>query len=530
MTAPLAIVRTRDAESGGPAAVRPVPPREPAVVRHARALDLLRGRQVLILNCHDVRHPAAGGAETYVHEIARRWVAAGIGVTLLTTGRAGTPDTETIDGIVIRRAGRELSVHPRTVGRRWRWGDRFDAVLDCRNGVPFFAPVTLGPRVPVVQLVLEDQFESRLPAAVGRLLEGPMARKLYGRGRSVAVSPSTREQMRGRLGVDGVIDIVPHGSRPVGPLRRSRASDPTIVLVSRLVPDKRITLLVDAVAAIRHRVPGLTVDVLGSGPALAGLRAAAAERGLAGSLLFHGELDDAARDAMTARAWLTTSTSSGADWAGAVLDAAAVGVPCVALRAPGVQDAVLDGRTGWLVDTPESFAGALLRALADLADPLRSTVMSEECLAWADCFTWERSAELLAGTLVAEMQRLRHTTLGRRDGTRVRARADSATAAWFAHPDPAVLAARLRVTDEICSAGTAAAAVLRGGDDLAAVALLDGLGAVDIRVRPAARHEVLAGPALLDRRFRRRLLLPSADPAEPARPLLAPSLIHRGDA
>lgn len=481
------------------------------VVRHGRALGLLRGRQVLILSRRDVRHPAAGGAETYVHRIAARWAGAGVGVTMLTARVAGAPTVETIDGVLIRRAGGDLSVYSHSAGRLWSWGDHFDVILDCQSGMPFFAPFALGPRVPVVQLV--DRIRHDPPgqgfpaavAAVGRLLEGPVARRVYGRTRSVAVSPSTRQEMREHLGVEGPIDVVPGGGPPVVRTAARRASDPTVVVVGRLVASKRIELLVDAVAAVRHRIPGLQVDVVGSGPALATLRAAAAQRGLGASLTFHGRVGDATRDMLLARAWLTTSTSSGNGWGCTVLEAAAAGVPTVALREPGIRDAVLDGRTGWLIDGPDRFAGALLDAVQDVSDPCRAAEMAQACRAWASCFTWDRSAELLAGTVVAAMQQVRHVAAGRAD-TRLRLRSDCTTAAWFDHPDPAAVAGRLRVTDEMWSVGSSCAAVLRECDDVAALARLEELGAVDVRVRPATRYQLLGGPALLDPRLAPDLL------------------------
>jgi glycosyltransferase involved in cell wall biosynthesis len=471
--------------------------------QHGRALGVLAGRRVLVLNWRDIRHPQAGGAEVYVHEIVRRWVAAGVGVTLLTARAPGMPEQERIDGIEIRRAGGALSVYPRTAARLLRWGDRFDAVLDCQNGVPFFAPLSLGPRVPVIQLVHhvhQDQFAGRFPAgvaAVGRALEGPVARRVYGRSRSVAVSPSTRQEMRARLGFDGIVDVVPNGGHTGAVVERRPAAVPTVVVVSRLVPHKRIDLLLDAVGVVRSRLPDLHVDVVGTGPELASLWMATAQRPLGRTVTFHGRASDAVRDRLMAGAWLTTSTSAGEGWGCSVLEAAAAGVPCVALRAPGIRDSVIHGRTGWLVDAAARFADDLHRALLHLADPSAAEEMAADCRAWASFFTWDRSAELLAATLVAEMQRRRHTRLGL-PGRRDRARSDTTTAAWFTHPDPASAAARLRVTDEIRSTGTAVTAVLRGCDDVRAIALLEEVGATDIRVRPASRHEILGGPAALD--------------------------------
>ena len=44
----------------------------------------LDGARIVVLNWRDIEHPQAGGAEQYMHQIARRWVAAGAQVTWLT--------------------------------------------------------------------------------------------------------------------------------------------------------------------------------------------------------------------------------------------------------------------------------------------------------------------------------------------------------------------------------------------------------------------------------------------------------------
>ena len=160
--------------------------------------EQLRGSRILVLNWRDVRHPLAGGAEQYMHEIGSRWVRAGAQVTWLTAAVPGQPDHDQLDGMHILRAGGALSVYPRTAARGRRARGHFDAVVDCQNGTPFFSPLFAGPRTPVVQLVHhvhQDQFLLPFPwplSRVGQLLEGPVSRRVYARRPLVAVSPSTR--------------------------------------------------------------------------------------------------------------------------------------------------------------------------------------------------------------------------------------------------------------------------------------------------------------------------------------------------
>ena len=368
----------------------------------------------------------------------------------------------------------------------------------------------------------QDQFSTRFSstgAAVGRVLEGRVARRVYAGKRTVAVSASTRQELRRRLKFDGPIDVVPNGMTQnlrTGPTG-ARAERPTIVLTSRLVPHKRVDLLLHAVWAALPDVPDLQVEIIGDGPDLTALRRTAVELGLGRVVRFHGRLPDAERDALMDSAWLTTSTSDGEGWGLVVLEGAAAGVPCLALRATGIRDSVLDGVTGWLVDGIDDFAAALPRTLAELADPARAAQVSQACRDWAACFTWDRSAELLAGSVLSEMRAFHRSGADdshlppadrsalHRAATRRRARSDMTTLAHFTHDRPWDAAAALRLTDEAAvrvAAGPESdgpgevVALLRGCDEVDALAVLGRIGAMDPHVRLASRHELLGGPTV----------------------------------
>lgn len=472
----------------------------------ARALPRLAGVRVLVLNWRDVRHSQAGGAEAYAHEISRRWVAAGARVTWLTARDAGQAARDSIDGIEIRRAGGTLSVYAHAALQLVREGRDFDVVLDCQNGIPFFSPLfTLGG-VPVVQLVHhvhQDQFATRFSrggAALGRLLEGPVSRRVYARRRTVAVSPSTRHELRSRLRLDGVVEVVPNGCLPsdrdTGPVRR--APHPTVAVVSRLVPHKRVDLLLQAVARARREVPHLRLDVVGDGPELDRLRHMAVELGLGAAVTFHGRRPDAVRDEILRSAWLTTSTSQGEGWGCSILEAAALGVPCLALQAPGVRDSVVHGRTGWLVEDAGDLAAALVRAVGELSSPGHAEQVAEVCRRWARYFDWDRSAELLAAVVLAEIATGRLPRDLRRARTRRTARSDISTVVRAQHDRPEELVRGLRLTDEVTVSGSGVTAILRGCDEVGALSSLQRLHARDAQARLATRHELLAGPALVD--------------------------------
>ena len=125
--------------------------------------------------------------------------------------------------------------------------------------------------------------------------------------------------------------------------------------MGRLVAHKRAELLLPV--AQRLAGSGLTVDVVGRGPAAASLAAGAEARGLGGTLRLHGFVPEARKQEIVAGSLLHLNTSQGEGWGLCVLEAAALGVPTVAFDVPGLRDAIWDGRTGWLVRDGESDRG-----------------------------------------------------------------------------------------------------------------------------------------------------------------------------
>jgi glycosyltransferase involved in cell wall biosynthesis len=357
------------------------------------------------VNWRDPWHPAAGGAERYAWELARRFAADGRRVDYVTGRAPGQARRETAEGVRVVRLGGRFTVYPLVLAwmlvRRRSW----DAVLDCQNGIPFFTPWVLPRRVPVfcvVHHVHDEQFGLHFPgwlARVGRFLEGPAARRAYRRHACVAVSPSTVTAMRERLGWTGPVYVVPNGVVPPGPPGPS-AEGAGLVCVSRLVPHKRLERLLDVDE--RLRTP---VHIVGRGPEEGRLRERVAARGLGHLVFLHGYLSEEDKNALVARARLHLSTSRGEGWGLSVTEAAALGVPTVAYDVDGLRDAVRDGVTGWLVPAGEDTGDTVERALKELADPRRRREVAAACRDWAGRFDWAHSAARMAALTDAAVRR-----------------------------------------------------------------------------------------------------------------------------
>lgn len=382
------------------------------------------GLRVVVANWRDAGHPEAGGAEVYAEQMAQELSDRGHKVTFLSAAYvgadAGLPARGRVEHL---RSGGRWTVYPAVAWWLLRHRHDVDAVVDCQNGIPFFAPLWVRRRTAVVCVVHHihtEQFGLHFPApvaAVGRLLEGPFSRRVYGRRPAVAVSPSTAQALRSRLRWRGPIHIVPNGApASTDPRTRDRrALLPTVVSVGRLVVHKRVQLLVEAAAKLAAHRPGLTVEIIGSGPELSDLRVLVETLGVGGVVSLPGRLDDEQVAAALDRAWLSVATTRGEGWGLSVLEAAARGLPTLAFEVEGVRDAVRPGRTGWLVDDGADLAAAMDVALDEVAEPSAAAELATACRDWAGEFTWANSGDRLEAVLMAEVRRCSSGRVDRRE-------------------------------------------------------------------------------------------------------------------
>lgn len=147
------------------------------------------------------------------------------------------------------------------------------------------------------------------------------------------------------------------------------AGEVTIAAIGRLAPEKRLDLLLRAVALCRQQVPALRCLLIGGGRELGRLTALTRELGLEAAVEFTGEQRDVRRYFPNLAAVVNSSEREGLPLS--LLEALAAGVPVVATDVGGNREIVRDGVTGILV--PPDDAPALAAGIcAVLADPARA--------------------------------------------------------------------------------------------------------------------------------------------------------------
>ena len=200
-----------------------------------------------------------------------------------------------------------------------------DVVVDVQNGVPYLSTlVTSKPVVNLVHHVHREQWPlvfGPRSARFGWWLESQVAPAAYRRSTYVTVSQSTRRELID-LGVDADrITVIHNGTDATADDSHERSVTPRILVLGRLVPQKRVEIALDAVARLRSRFPTLHLDVVGSGWWDPMLREHAARLGIEDMVTFHAHVSEGEKHRLLAQAWVHAMPSLKEGWGLVVVEA-----------------------------------------------------------------------------------------------------------------------------------------------------------------------------------------------------------------
>ena len=227
--------------------------------------------RVELVAWRDFDDPEAGGSELHAHRVMTAWAEAGLDVSMTTSS---VPDARQVvrrDGYrVVRRSGR-YAVFPRTIlsGALGRIGTG-DGLVEIWNGMPFFSPLWAhSASVVFLHHVHAEMWKMVLPpgmAEAGYAIEHRVAPPIYRRSRIVTLSGSSKQEIVERLGIprrSGRRSLHRASKRfsPGG----ERSTTPLVVAVGRLVPVKRLHLLIGALVKLKPDHPELQAVISGEG-------------------------------------------------------------------------------------------------------------------------------------------------------------------------------------------------------------------------------------------------------------------------
>ncbi|CAN5438897.1 glycosyltransferase family 4 protein [soil metagenome] len=371
----------------------------------AAAQGELAAKRVVVVNWRDLDHSLAGGSERYAWEFALALRDAGAHVEFITARDTGQSRHDVRDGIEVHRGGGAFGFYAFAAWSLLKRRRSLDVVIDPECGIPTFSPLFVRRSTAVVLVVHhvhQEQFVTYFPrplASLGQWLERVAMRRVYRRRRTVVVSESTHQEMRSQLDWRSPVEVIENGAT-VPDTDDEGFLDKDIdrmVVLGRLVPHKRVDLVLHALDALRTERPALRLDICGKGPELDRLRWIAADLDLADRVTFHGYVAEETKAAILRRAALHVCASDIEGWGQVVIEAAGYGIPTIARDVPGLRDSIRDGETGVLVpDSPdldvvrERLTDAVRTLLVELEAPENLRLAYQASQTWATGFSWRR--------------------------------------------------------------------------------------------------------------------------------------------
>jgi glycosyltransferase involved in cell wall biosynthesis len=366
---------------------------------------------------YDHVYPATiGGGERWMHDLAHALVASGHDVTYLTMRHwdDSPPTLPGVELVGLVPAGRVYAEGRRSlwpparfgfaVGRYLhRHGSRFDVVHTA--AFPFFPMLAaaFARRRAGYRLVADwyevwtrrywQRYAGTVVGTVGWLVQRRCVRLHH---RAFCISRLTERRLL-EEGFEGEHAVLP--GLYAGPANLSPEQDveARVVFAGRHVAEKRVPLLVAALAVARRELPDLRLTVFGDGPDRPRAEAEAARLGLRDAVEFVGRRPQEAVEHAFAHAACVASASEREGYGLIVVEAAARGTPSVVVE--GEENAstelVVSGVNGAVAPTatPESIGAAIVEVVR------AGHTLRESTRRWfaehADELRIERSLELV---------------------------------------------------------------------------------------------------------------------------------------
>ncbi len=361
--------------------------------------------------------PKVGGIQSYLYELFRRLPAQEL--TVLTSAHSGAADFDRQQPFRIERARSPVLLPTPGLGRTIRQLSQatgggivlldpalplglLGSRLQLRYGVLLHgAEVTVPGRLPISRQFLRSVLcGASLAIAAGGYPAAEAARAAGARKpRIVIVPPGVDHERFHPINSDERVAV------------RRRLGLPTegrlVVSVSRLVPRKGMDVLIEAVGQLSSARPDLVLAIGGSGRDRRRLELIAKRRSAPVRFLGRVADDDLPMLDAAADVWAMCCRDR---WFGleqegfgiVFLEAAAAGVAQLAGRSGGSLEAVVDGKTGLVVERPGD-AAAVANALANLLDDseLRERLGAEARRRAVTEFDHDKLARMLHETLVS---------------------------------------------------------------------------------------------------------------------------------
>lgn len=353
-------------------------------------------KHILLMNWRDTRHNLAGGAEVYVHELAKSWVKNAYQVSMITSNDGHSLRSEIVDGVFIIRRGGFFTVYIWAfIYYTLKFRGNVDYVVESQNGAPFLTPWYVKEKnIAIIHHINQSIFKRSLPKPFALLacsIEKHFMPHVYRNTKIIVVSPSTKKELQDLVSENLDIDIVYNGVDTKSYIPGKKSYIPTILYLGRLKKYKQVDLLIEAAKDIQKEMPAFQCIIAGDGEERAYLQEKVTSLGLRPNVIFKGKVSESEKIHLYQQAWITVQPSMMEGWGITAIESNACGTPVVAFNVPGLRDAIKHDHSGRLLDTHTSqeLSKELLSLLSDSSYRQRLSSFSR---IWAEEFSWEKSA------------------------------------------------------------------------------------------------------------------------------------------
>lgn len=365
-----------------------------------------------------------GGLGRHVYHLATTLASRGVNVHVVTKDHPDAPEYEKSEGVHIYRV---VNYPPDIQQEDWvPWTLQFNVALleksvALLNDIQKFnvihahdwlvahaaASLKHAYKLPLVATIHATEYgrhQGHLPEPMNKLIHQIEWWLTFESARTICCSRYMQEQITRifELPPDKV-DVIPNGidfeafrnDVSVDLFKRKYVpeGDKLVFFVGRLVYEKGVQTVIEAMPRILDKVPNVSFVVAGSGPHLNQLKGLVSELGLQEKITFAGHVDSTDLSAFYTCADLTVVPSLYEPFGMVVLESMAMNTPTIVADTGGLSEIVVHEETGLKFEPgdSQSLADAMLRILTDGALSERITADARSFM--GEQYSWNRIAE-----------------------------------------------------------------------------------------------------------------------------------------
>ncbi|MBU4301506.1 MAG: glycosyltransferase family 4 protein, partial [Actinobacteria bacterium] len=261
-------------------------------------------------------------------------------------------------------------------------------------------------RIPMVATIHATEYgrhQGHLPGPMNKLIHQIEWWLTFESVRTVCCSQYMMEQITNIFQLPGgKVKVIPNGidaesfQKDVSvDLFKKKYVDPgdkLVFFVGRLVYEKGVQTVIEAMPRILDKIPNVTFVVSGSGPHMNQLKSLVGDFGLEKKVKFTGYVDSDDLSAFYRCADLTVVPSLYEPFGMVVLESMAMNTPTIVADTGGLSEIVVHEETGLKFDpgNPDSLADAMLRILSD--EELAARLTHDARVYMGERYSWDRIA------------------------------------------------------------------------------------------------------------------------------------------